>query len=249
MPEPAIELLRAIEAAAVRGWPAPHTETIEGWLCRHASGGSVRANSVAALAFSGRDIEAAIDRAEAFYAAHGAVCTFSLSDVSVPAELDARLAQRGYVRGDDHVTMAKAVDPTASLPHDVAVGVQPTNGWMEAYLSGLTPNRREVAPVMIARLARLGAVFVSCDVDGRAIASGATVVDGVLASIQCMATLSAARGRGAAARVVAGLEAIAAQNGCRHLYLQTGADNHIARRLYERCGFALVGRYHTRTQR
>jgi ribosomal protein S18 acetylase RimI-like enzyme len=243
-----LDLLPAVEAAAVRGWPALETEAHQGWLFRYASGGSVRANTVAALAFTGRDVDAAISAAERFYRAHNAPCAFTVSEVSSPADLDERLAARGYVRGDDHVTMAKTVDLDATLPCDIAVGLQPTNGWMEAYVSGLSVNRRDAAPALIANLPMDKAVFLSRDLDHRAIASGLTIVDGPLASVQCMATLPAHRGRGAARAVLDGIEAIAVQNACEHLYLQTGGDNHTAQRLYVRAGFRVIGRYHTRTR-
>lgn len=240
-----LSVLRDIEAAAVRGWPALEAAAVDGWLWRYTSGGSIRANSVAALDYTGIDVEQSIAACEGRYAARGASCVFTITEVVVPADLDAVLEQRGYRRGDDHVTMAKRVDPDATLPADVAVGVQPTNGWMEAYLSGLSPDRRGVAPKLIANLPD-NAVFVSYDVDNRAISSGLTVVDGRVASVQCMATLAEGRRKGAAQTVLGGIEAIAAENGVEWLYLQTGGDNIAAQSLYRRCGFEVVSRYHTR---
>ena len=71
--------LIAIEQAAVRSWPALETADIDGWLWRYASGGSQRANSVSALAFTGRDVEAAICEAERRYGAKGAPCWFTVT--------------------------------------------------------------------------------------------------------------------------------------------------------------------------
>jgi len=114
--------LLAIEEAAVRGWPALQSSVIDGWIWRHTSGGSVRANTVAALAFTGSDVEAAITEAERCYRAAGAPPRFTVSEVSAPADLDERLAARGYIRGDDHVTMAKRVGGGA-----MPAGTQPTS--------------------------------------------------------------------------------------------------------------------------
>jgi N-acetylglutamate synthase len=204
---------------------------------------------VSALQFRGGDVEAAIDRIEALYAAKGVASMFTMTCVDKPSDLDRRLAARGYVRGDEHVTMIKAVDPRATLPPGVAVGAQPTNGWIDAYLSGLSADRRQAAPRLIANLPT-AAVFVAANVDGCAIASGLTVIDHAagLASVQCMATLPAARRTGGALRVLAGIEALAAQNEARALYLQTSGDNVGARRLYEGFGFTILSRYHTRTK-
>ena len=103
------EQLARIEAAAVRSWPAPETADIDGWLWRCASGGSLRANSVSTLSFRGVGFEAAVRDAEGRYRAKGAPCRFTVTDVSQPGDLDVRLAAMGYARGEDHVTMAKAV--------------------------------------------------------------------------------------------------------------------------------------------
>jgi N-acetylglutamate synthase len=242
-------LCAKVERAAVVSWPAIERADVDGWTWRWSAGGSIRGNTVSALTFRGDDVERAIDRIEVLYAAKGAPCTFTITPVDQPRQLDQLLAARGYVRGDEHVTMTKTVDQQASLPAGVAVGVQPTNGWMEAYLSGLSANRRDAAPRLIANLPA-AAVFVSADVDGRAISSGLTVIDGAagLASVQCMATLPEARRKSGAQRVLAGIEAVAAQNEVRLLYLQTSSDNAAARRLYEGTGFTVLSRYHTRTK-
>lgn len=238
-------LLREIEHAAVRGWPALESRPLDGWLWRHTSGGSIRANTVAALDYKSADVEQAIDTVERWYQARGAAVAFSISDVVAPADLDARLEARGYRRGESHVTMAKRVDPNATLPENIAVGVQPTNGWMEAYLSGLSEDRRAIAPKLIANLPK-DAVFISHDVGNVAGSSGLTIVDGRVASVQCMATRPAARRQGGAQAVLGGIEAIAAENAAEWLYLQTSHDNTAARTLYERFGFDVVGHYHVR---
>lgn len=237
--------LLAIEEAAVRGWPALHAATIDGWVWRHTSGGSVRANSVAALSYIGPDVEAAIDEVARRYRGAGAPPRFTVSEVSMPADLDARLAARGYIRGDDHVTMAKRIEPRPAPADGVEVGAEPTPQWMEVYLSGLSEDRRGVAPRILAGLPARRMYF-GCQRAGEILASGLSIADGNLASVQCMATLPEAQRQGCAHSVLAAIECWAARQGCDLLYLQTGADNAPARALYTRCGFFLAGRYHTR---
>jgi ribosomal protein S18 acetylase RimI-like enzyme len=121
---------------------------------------------------------------------------------------------------------------------------------MSAYLSGLSADRRDVAPGLIANLMTVSPnppLFVSASTDGHTIASGLTIVDGQLASVQCMATLPEARRRGGARDVLAAIEAIAARRDATHLYLQTSGDNAAARALYSASGFTVVGRYWTRS--
>ena len=130
------DTLLAIEQAAVRSWPALETADIDGWLWRYASGGSLRANSVAALAFTGANLDAAIAEAERRYRAQGVPCRFTIAEVSEPGDLDRRLEAHGYVRSEDHVTMAKAVAAEAAMPGDIELSSDPTPEWLAVYLSG-----------------------------------------------------------------------------------------------------------------
>jgi ribosomal protein S18 acetylase RimI-like enzyme len=248
LPEPsARRLLARIEAAAVRSWPAPETADIDGWLWRYASGGSLRANSVSTLSFRGTDIEAAVRYAERRYRAKGAPCRFTLAEVSEPADIDARLAAMGYERGEDHVTMAKPIARSMPAPADVVLSADPAPEWLAVYLSGLAPNRREVAPAILAGLPARRAYFACCRA-GAVVGSGLSIAEGSLASVQCMATLAGARRQGCARAVLAAIEAWAVAQGCTHLYLQAETANTAAIALYEGFGFRIAGRYHVRAK-
>ncbi len=240
-------LLPAIEAAAVRGWPALEIVAVNGWLWRHASGASIRANSVAALGYSGTDLDASIDRIEQLAQSRGVSACFTVSDVSEPAGLDARLAARGYLRGTDCVTMAKLIAPRTPLPEGLNVAPRPSTGWLTAYLSGLSEDRRSIAPAIIERLPKT-AVYIGAQVDGRIISSGLSIPDGSVASVQCMATLPDVRRQGGAQSVLQGIEHVAGHTGQIALYLQTSENNAAAQGLYFRAGFRIIGRYHTRTK-
>jgi ribosomal protein S18 acetylase RimI-like enzyme len=237
--------LMAVERAAVRSWPASETADIEGWLWRYASGGSQRANSVSALAFSGTDVEAAVREAERRYRAKGAPCWFTITQVSEPADLDQRLAALGYERGHDHVTMVKDVAPGSVIAEGIELSEGPTPEWLAVYLTGLTDSRKAIAPTILGSLPR-PRTFLACRRNGTVVGSGLTVPDGEIASVQCMATLPAARRTGCARSVLAAIEAEAARRGCRLLYLQTECTNVAAVTLYESFGFRVGGRYHLR---
>jgi len=239
--------LLAIEQAAVRSWPALHTADIDGWLWRYASGGSLRANSVAALAFTGASVDDGIADAERRYGAQGAPCRFTIAEVSEPSDLDRRLEALGYARSEDHVTMAKAVTAQAAMPGDVEVLFDPTPEWLAVYLSGLSADRRAIAPTILAGLPA-PRTFLACRREGAVVGVGLTIPDRELASVQCMATLATARRQGCAGAVLRAIEAQAAARGCRYLYLQTESANHAAVALYRSFGFHVAGRYHVRTR-
>jgi len=248
-PSSSAEALLEIEHAAVRSWPALETAEVDGWLWRYASGGSLRANSVAALLFTGSDANAAITAVEQLYQAKHAPCRFTVSDVSVPADLDKLLVNRGYDRGQDHVTMTKDIaGSTLPLPADVAVMREPTPEWLDIYLGGLNGDRRAAAPRILAGLPPQRS-YLACGRTGRLLSSGLTVVDGALASVQCMATLPAARRQGGARAVLQAIEAHARAAGCHRLYLQAEAANTAAVALYQGFGFHIAGRYHVRSKR
>ena len=264
--------LSAIEAAAVLGWPALETASVDGWLWRYSAGGSTRANSVATVTFTGRDVERAITAVEGLAKSRNAAACFIVSAVSEPADLDARLAARGYAIESRQVTMAKQVDAAATTPDDVAIGTSATEDWLTVYLAGLSADRRPAAPAILAKLPDT-ARYISALADGRTVASGLTVPDGKLASVQCMATAVHARRQGHSQRVLRAIEYLAAKSlvakslaarssaaegsaaermaasdGERILYLQASASNAGALALYERMGFAIVGHYHTRSK-
>lgn len=238
--------LAAVERAAVRSWPALETATIDGWLARASSGGSVRANSVSALDYTGADPDKSIAEVTAFYRAQNAVPRFTITPVSAPQGLDAMLAARGWKRHGDHVTFTKDVKPARMAPSATVLEyTAPTPGWYACYLEGLSADRRNIAPRIVDRVPAPCAFF-TCVRSGEVIASGLSVLDGPLASVQCMATLPAARRTGAASAILAAIEAFADANGASRLYLQTDLANTAAMRLYERTGFVIAGYYHTR---
>lgn len=240
-----LELLE-IERAAVRGWPALETAAIDGWLARSSSGGSVRANTVSALDYDGGDLDRSLAMVEAFYRARDAVPRFTITDVSAPAGLDVALEQRGWRRDGDHVTMAReigAMPPVSGI--SVTTHLAPSPEWYRVYLEGLSESRRSVAPGLVARVPE-PRLFFSALRDGAVIASGLSVLDGRVASVQCMATLPSARRTGAARAVLAAIEVYARAEGARRLYLQTDLANRAAMTLYGSIGFAIAGRYHTR---
>jgi ribosomal protein S18 acetylase RimI-like enzyme len=122
---------------------------------------------------------------------------------------------------------------------------QPSAAWWPIYLAGLSDNRKAVALRLVAGVPA-PRVFIAARRDGIVVSSGLTVLDGELASIQCMATHPDVRRSGGATAVLCGIESVARAHGVSRLYLQTGADNAAAIALYERFGFSVVSRYHTR---
>ena len=182
---------------------------------------------MSALAFTGRDVEAAIREAERRYRAKGAPCWFTVTEVSEPGDLDGRLAALGYQRSHDHVTMAKEVAAgAAAADADIELSDSPTPEWMAVYLTGLSADRRAVAPTILAGLPA-PRTFIACRRGGAVVGSGLTVPDGELASVQCMATLAGRAAHGLCApRARAPSRPRLPARGCRLLYLQAECRQH-----------------------
>lgn len=246
---------RALEEAAARAWPPRETMARHGWSLRFSGGGSQRANSVQCLVWTGDDVDDAIAAAEAEYRVRRLPPIFQITDISQPADLDARLAARAYTRRDPTLLMTKTipVDPAplaGEVPRGGAGRMPPatichpaaTPDWLAIYLTTLTPDRRASAPGIIAALPEPRAFFVA-DVNGTPAACGLAIAEPPYCGIECMATLAASRGQGGARRIMHDLEDWAAGQGATTLWLQVMEANTPARRLYDGLGFTTRGRY------
>ena len=237
--------LIGIERAAVSAWPASETREVDGWLWRYSGGGSQRANSVSALHYRGSDVERTIDAIERLYGERGAPVRFQVGfPLSEPGDLDERLAARGYLIHDPVTTLVKPVASVA-LPAHVTLSDDPSEGWMEVYLSNLTPDRRPFAADILGRVPA-PRVFAEARRNGESIATALGVLceDAVIA--ECVGTSVAARRQGAASAVMEALECWGAKRGARTIGLQAVTTNAPAQGLYAALGYSAAGTYHYR---
>jgi putative acetyltransferase len=79
--------------------------------------------------------------------------------------------------------------------------------------------------------------FLVARENGRALGTGALVLNGDWAELKRMWVVAEARGRGISKSVLAALEAVAREAGIKMLRLETGVASHEALGLYERAGF------------
>lgn len=238
--------LRAIEVAAVEAWPAFEIHDISGWLWRYSGGGSQRANSVSTLEFRGADPEAAIAEAEARYFSRNAPSRFQVSStLAAPADLDQRLARRGYRIHEPVSTLAMRLSVNEDIPTGVVVADRPSDGWMEVYLSNVRPDRHAAAPRILASVPTPKA-FLSFEIGGQTLSTALAVLRGNILIAECIGTRAEARRKGAARTVMVAVAAWGWQHGAKIVALQAVTENFPAQRLYAAVGFREVGRYHYR---
>jgi len=235
----------AIERVAVRAWPAQATANVAGWLWRYSGGGSQRANSVSPLDFAGADVEAAIAEAEQLYGARGAAPMFQVCDVVAPADLDQRLARRGYRLQEPCTCLAKPIDGAATTPAGIEVADRAGEDWLSVYFTGVTISRRAAAPAILSRVPA-PAAFLLWRQGGRPISVALAVAhDGVVIA-ECVATHPEHRRQGASAQIMRALEAWGVAHGARVAALQAVAANAPAQALYAKLDYHPVGGYHYR---
>ena len=233
------ETAQAIERLHVRAWPATETAGIDGWLWRWSGGGSLRANSVSTIDFTGVDATAALDRAESRYRAKAAPSRLQTCDLSEPPGLPALLAARGYGLGEATQTMVATVAGEAP-PLDVTVTDTPTRAWLDVYMEAITESRRTVNREILRRIPDPCAFF-TVHRDGRAISTALGVVHGGHAVAECVATRADARGQRGADAAMRAMMVWAGSLGAHTVGLQVVETNRPALMLYWRLGFQAAG--------
>ena len=100
------------------------------------------------------------------------------------------------------------------------------------------------------RLLTLPAPFSAFELraDGQPVACGQFALEGDLVGLYDVFTAAAERGKGLAGALCSHLLARARARGARHAYLQVEGDNHAARTVYHRLGFADGYSYHYRAR-
>jgi len=237
----------ALELEAAEHWRPQEREDLGAWRLRAAGGFTGRANSALAVGDPGCDLDTALERVRAFYAARGLEAVVAAPTGPLGEELE----RRGWSVRTPTLVMTAAVPPGGGLDGSTA-GVrfdpEPDERWLAAY-----QGRGPVGPA--GRAVLLSAdrqVFASIRDDGGddsgddgevlAVARGSLSGGGWL-GLSAVETAPAHRRRGLAGRLTAALLAWGAQQGATAAFLQVAASNSAAQALYKRSGFAVHHEY------
>lgn len=246
------ERARRIEEASLRAWPAFTDSDFDGWRLRFADGYTRRANSITPLDPSRLELADKIDTCERLYAARGLPAIFRLTRFA-PAELDGRLAERGYAVGDQVEVRARPlVDIPATPPRPaeaklVRVEAVGLDRWLDVFtaLSGAAETTRAAHRRVLASVPGVRRLLV-LQADERPVACGMSVFDEGLLGLFDLVTAANSRGRGFGGEILRRALRWGQRAGAREAYLQVLNGNAVARRLYERAGFTTVYSYHYR---
>lgn len=228
----------------------------DGWLLFLSPGTAKRARSVNAHFGSTLPLAAKIAYCEALYARHGLPPLFRVTPCSVPGDLDAQLADRGYVAFDTTLVQACALAPALPIAAAAAPALddlEVSSPLPEAFVEAVGTMRGATATQRAAHLERLAQTPLNLIPllvrrEGVTVAAGMACVDGDLAGFFDLVVLPALRRRGLGTLVLGALLARAWERGAREGFLQVTQDNHGALGIYRRFGFATRYAYHYRAR-
>lgn len=236
--------LRA-EHAGLDASAPPQQADIDGWLIRLSPGKAKRSRCINALREGSLPLDELLARCQQAYDAAGLPLAVRVTPWSQPADLDARLAAKGWGAFDaaDVMVMASLApepDPVALQALDA-----PTYAATVGALRGSSDTAIAAHAERIANAPVTYQGFALHDASGALLACGQMVVDGDIVGLYDI--FSALPRQGHAERLCRALLALAHEQGARQAYLQVGSDNEVAKRLYARMGFVFAYRYHYRS--
>ncbi len=241
-------LVRRFEAAGFRAWPAASVHYDGTWLIRLTAGHPAkRLNSVNPLdPNDSHNLQDRIERARRRFEAYGRPLVFRMSPLAGRV-LGAYFDRSGWDRFSESVVMRVVL--TEDLVRDGMhqIPLQDLGRFVTAALKvhDLDASRRPGLTEVISSIEPETGLFVLED-GGLPLATAICVLDGHLAGLFEVATLSGERGKGYGRRVVQSALKWAAGHGARFGWLQVEADNDVAIALYRSLGFREAYRYHYR---
>lgn len=245
-------LLSRIEDAGLNASTPPQQRWLDGWLIRFSPGKAKRARCVNAVAAGRLPLEEKLALALALFDEVKLPPVLRITPFTQPKELDRQLDAREWPRIDDTRVMVRAALDTLAeeaLPPGLEWQTLGHSSFAQAVgqLRGSPLAQRqahaqclELSPVPFRALA------LRREADGALLACGQFAREAGLVGLYDVFTAEAARGQGLARRLCARLLTMARAEGARSAYLQVEGDNHAARSVYKRLGFADGYAYHYR---
>lgn len=249
-------LLSQIEDAGLNASAPPQQRWMDGWLVRTNPGKAQRARCVNAVAAGRLPTETKLARCEALFRSLGLPMLVRVTPFTEPPDLDATLASRGYAWHDGTRVMVlpdlrgAGLGEPSSIPPDRCrweeLGPE-RFAEMVGAMRGSTSQARQAHAERVRASPVPYRGFAMLDARGDALACGQFAAEGDLVGLYDVATARASQGRGYATWLCKRLLTIAMNEASsRSGYLQVGADNHTARRIYARLGFEDAYSYHYR---
>ncbi|MDE1991600.1 MAG: GNAT family N-acetyltransferase [Rhizobiaceae bacterium] len=241
-----LPLVRRLEAVGFRAWPASSIQYDGSWQVRLTAGHpSKRLNCVVPLDPSDhRDLEIRLEKAQRKFEAYGRPMVVRETPLASPMLIEL-LQSQGWTRFEENVVMtANLVDlelPDAldHLPsHDVGRYVDAS-----LLVDGADPQLKPALAEIVSGIKPPSGLFVIENDEAGPVATTLCVQDNDLAGIMSVAVSAQHRRKGLAIEILTSALRWARMRSAKTAWLQVGADNEPALRLYARFGFREAYRY------
>ena len=241
------DLARRAEEAGLNASAPPQEARVDGWLIRLSPGKAKRSRCVNALAAGKMPLDDLLARCRQSFDAAGLPLIVRVTPFSQPADLDDRLAAKGWFSFDAADVMVLGSLPEASP----TTRLQALDADDYAALVGALRLSSKVEIAAHAERMKASPVpyqgFALRDDAGALLACGQFAREDDIVGLFDVFTPPAQRGRGHAATLCHALLQQARSQGANRAYLQVGSDNLVAQRVYSRLGFRFAYRYHYRS--
>ena len=245
------DLLSRIEDAGLNASAPPQHRWLDGWLVRFSPGKAKRARCVNAVAVGRLPVHERLAACAQVFNDAQLPMIVRITPFTLPAGLDALLQAQGLRRFDDTRVMALVRLPTSDHPIAGDTAIAPIG--LEAFahrVGGFRGSPLAQRQAHAERLLNSPVPFFAFEMraDGEPVAYGQFALEGDLVGLYDVFTAESARRRGFAGALCKHLLTQARSRGARHAYLQVEDDNHAARAVYHRIGFADGYAYHYRVR-
>lgn len=245
-------LLWRVEDASLNASAPPQQFWLDGWIVRTSPGKARRARCINAVAPGRLPLGRKLELAAALFGAARLPMLARITPFTLPADLDAQLASRGWERLDETRVMVRPdLQGSAVKPPPAGCTWAPLDGGTYAVVVGaLRGSTAEQCRAHAERLAQAPVRYrghaLRREGDGQVLACGQFAQEAEVVGLYDVHTQAKVRGQGLAGQMCEYLLALAALRGARLAYLQTEANNTAARQVYHRLGFADQYSYHYR---
>jgi GNAT superfamily N-acetyltransferase len=233
--------MRYLEELSANAWPGLRCALVDGWLARFAMGHTHRANSVLPLGAGNGTLADRIARCEALYRLEELEPCFKIFPEAAPEDLDAQLAQRGYIRRANGQVLGLETlpsSPPAAEGGTVSSTHHLTPDWFRFHAdsSGLDARKATAAKAILEAIVPEHR-FLMLKGDAGPEACALIVLEDGWAGIFDLMVRKEWRGQGLGRAAMGMALAEAARAGARRSYLQVLDANRVAKELYASLGY------------